>query len=129
MKSPSTSPQAVKFNLNCSRQAHFNGPDIGPGYKNTEPGSIFTILCIYFMVCPPRSAMPSPQGCLKDSAQLAQTDVRILVSFGEHLRTHIKNQTRYDQGPEIHSRPRRMLLFSEAQLAGYLKVWVSAPLK
>ena len=41
------------------------------------------------------------QGCSKDSAQLAQTGVWILVSLGEYLRTHLKDHTRYDRGPEI----------------------------
>ena len=38
------------------------------------------------------------QGYLKDSTQLAQMSVKISVSFGEHLRTHLKDYTRYDQG-------------------------------
>ena len=38
------------------------------------------------------------QGCPKDSAQLAQTGVWILVSLGEYLRTHLKDHTRYDRG-------------------------------
>ena len=41
------------------------------------------------------------QGCPKDSAQLTQTGVWILVSFGEYLRTHLKDHTRYDRGQEI----------------------------
>ena len=39
------------------------------------------------------------QGCPKDSAQLAQTGVWILVLLGEYLRTHLKDHTRYDRGP------------------------------
>ena len=63
------------------------------------------------------------QGCPKDSAQLAQTGVWILVSLGEYLRTHLKDHTRCDQGPEIHGKPRRVSLsFGEAQLAGCLRV-------
>ena len=58
------------------------------------------------------------QGCLKDSTQLAQTGVRMLVSLGEYLRTHLKDHTRYDHGPEIHGKPRRVSLpFGESQLA------------
>ena len=37
------------------------------------------------------------QGCPKDSAQLAQMGVWILVSLGEYLRTNLKDHTRYDQ--------------------------------
>ena len=63
------------------------------------------------------------QGCPKDSAHLAQTGVWILVSLGEYLRTHLTDHTRYDQGPEIHGKPRRVALpFGEAQLAGCLRV-------
>ena len=48
------------------------------------------------------------QGCPKDSAQLAQTGVWILVSLGKYPRTHLKDHTRYDRGPEIHGEPRRV---------------------
>ena len=63
------------------------------------------------------------QGCPKDSAQLAQTGFWILVSLGEYLRTHLKDHTRYDRGPEIHGELRRVSLpVGEAQLAGCLRV-------
>ena len=63
------------------------------------------------------------QGCSKDSAQLAQMNVWILISFGEYLRTHLKDHTRYDQGPKIHGKPKRVSLpVDEAQLAGCLRV-------
>ena len=69
------------------------------------------------------------QGFPNDS-QLAQTGVFILVSFGDYLRTHLKDHTRYDQGPEIHGKPRRVSLpFREAQLAGCLRVQVGGPLE
>ena len=68
------------------------------------------------------------QDCPRDSAQLAQTGVWILVSLGEYLRTHLKDHTRYDRGPEIHGKPRRVSLpFGEAQLAGCLRVQVGGP--
>ena len=70
------------------------------------------------------------QSCPKDSAQLAQTSVWILVSLGEYLRTHLKDHARYDQGPEIHGKPRRVSFpFDEAQLAGCLRVQVGGPLE
>ena len=70
------------------------------------------------------------QGCPKDSAQLAQTGVWILASLGEYLRTHLKDHTRYNRGPEIHNDPRRVsLLFGEAHLAGCLRVQVGGPLE
>ena len=65
------------------------------------------------------------QGCLKDSAQLAQNSVWILASLGEYLRTYLKDHIRYDRGPEIHDEPRRVSLpVGEAQLAGCLRVQV-----
>ena len=71
------------------------------------------------------------QGCPKDSAHLAQTGlVWILVSLGQYLRTHLKDHTRYDRGPEIHDDPRRVSLpVGEAQLAGCLRVQVGGPLE
>ena len=50
------------------------------------------------------------QGCLKDSAQLAQMVVLFSISYGEHLRTHLKDHTGYDQGPEIRGKPRKVSL-------------------
>ena len=70
------------------------------------------------------------QGCPKDSTQLAQTSVWILVSLGKYLRTHLKDHTRYDRGLEIHSKPRRVSLpVGEAQLAGCLTVQVGGLLE
>ena len=70
------------------------------------------------------------QGCPKDSAHLAQTGVWILVSLGDYLRTHLKDHAKYDRGPEIHGKPGRALLpFSEAQLAGCLRVQVGGSLE
>ena len=69
------------------------------------------------------------QGCSNDFAQLAQTGVWILVSLGEYLRTHLKDHTRYDQGPEIHDESTRVSLpFGDAQLAECLRVQVGGPL-
>ena len=63
-------------------------------------------------------------GCTKDSAQLAQTGVWILVSLGEYLRTPLKDHTRYNQGPEIRGEPRRVSLpVGEAELAECLRVY------
>ena len=53
---PNTSPQAVELNPSYSEQVHPNRPGTNLGYKNTEPGCIFTIIRIPFMVCPLRSA-------------------------------------------------------------------------
>ena len=70
------------------------------------------------------------QGCPGDSAQLAQTGVSILVSLDQYLRTHLKNHARYDRGPEIHGKPRRVSLpVGKAQLAGCLRIQVGGPLE
>ena len=56
--------------------------------------------------------------------------LNLSLFFVEHLKTHLKDHTEYDQGPEIHDKPRRVLLLvGEAQPAGCLKVWVSDPLE
>ena len=63
------------------------------------------------------------QGYSKDSAQLAQTGVWILVPLGEYLRTQLKDHTKFDQGPEIYGKPTRVSLpLGEVHLAGCLKV-------
>ena len=70
------------------------------------------------------------QGCPRDSAQLAQTGVWILVSLGDYLRTHLIDHEKYDQGPEIHGKPRRVSLpFDKAQLDGCLRVQVGGLLE
>ena len=70
------------------------------------------------------------QDCPKDSAQLAQTGIWTLVSIGEYLRTHLKDHTRYDRGPEIHGDPKRVsLTVGESQLAGCLRIQVDGPLE
>ena len=76
MESPNTSLQAVEFNSSCLGQAHSNRPGAGPRYKNTEHESIFTVLCITFMVCPSKVQMPNlARLFIKDSMQLAQMGV------------------------------------------------------
>ena len=70
--------------------------------------------------------MPSPARFFKRSRAAGINGVWILVSLDKHLRTHLKDHTRHDQDPEIHSRSTGMLLpVGEAQLAGCLKAWVS----
>ena len=73
--------------------------------------------------------MPSLARLFKRS-RAAGTNRSILISLGKYLRTHLKDHTRYDRGPEIHGEPRRVLLpFGEAQLAGCLRVQVGGPLE
>ena len=74
--------------------------------------------------------MPSLAKLFKRFCTAGRNGCLDLVSFGEHLRTHLKDHTRYDQGPEIHDTPRRVSLpVSKAQLAGCLKVWVDGLLE
>ena len=69
-----TSQQAIELNPSCLGQAHSNSSGTGPGYENTEPGCILTILRVPSIVCPNRSS-PDQQSYLKNSTQLAQTGV------------------------------------------------------
>ena len=71
MKSPNASKQAIEFNPSRSGKANFNRPGTGPGYKNTDPGSIFAVLRVPSIVCPLRSADTKSKIVQKDSAQLA----------------------------------------------------------
>ena len=80
-----------------------------------------------------KAGMPSPARLCK-RFHAASTNRRLdLVSLGgsEYLRTHLKDHTRYDQGPEIHGKPRRVSLpVGEAQRARCLNlVLVSGPLE
>ena len=71
--------------------------------------------------------MPSPARLSKG---FRAADTNVVVSIGEYLRTHLKDHTRYDQGPEIHDEPRRVSFpVGEAQLAGSLRVQVVGPLE
>ena len=51
MKLPNTSLQVVELNPSFSEQACPNRPGTGLGHKNPEPGRIFTVLRIPFIVC------------------------------------------------------------------------------
>ena len=55
MKLPNTSLQVIELNPSCLGQAHSNRPGTGPGYKNMEPESVFTILHIPSTVYPLKS--------------------------------------------------------------------------
>ena len=82
------------------------------------------------MICPFRSADAESGKVVQKIPNMIKTGIWILVSLGEYLRTHLKDHTRYDRGPEIHGEPRRVSLpFSEAQLAGCLRVQVGGLLE
>ena len=132
MELSNTSLCANKLDPSCSGQAHSNRPGTGPGYTNTEPGCNVKVLRVAFIICPLRSA-DAQSGKLFNGFRAADTngplDLKsLLANLRLNLRTHIKNRTRYDQGPRIDGKPKKgSLLVNEAQLAGYLKVRVSGP--
>ena len=130
MESPITSSRAVELYSSCSGQAQPNRPETGPGHKNTEPRSIFTILRIPFIIFSFKSR-DVKSGKIVQKIPRSWHKRRLDLSLTcEYLRTHLKDRTRYDQGQEIHGEPKRVSLpFDEAQLAGCLKIWVSGPLE
>ena len=74
--------------------------------------------------------MPSLARLSKRFRTAGTNGVWILVSLGQYLRTHLTDHARYDRGPEIHGKPRRVSLpVGEAQLAGCLKVQVGGLLE
>ena len=83
------------------------------------------------MICPFRGADAKSDKVVQEILRSwYKRGVWILVSLGEYLRTHVEEHTRYDQGSEIHGKPRRVsLLVGEAQLAGCLRVQVGGPLE
>ena len=77
MESPNTSPKVVEPNPSCLGQAHPIRPGTDPGYKNTEPGNILTMLGVSFMICPLRSA----DGKSGKAVCTAGTNVRLDLSL------------------------------------------------
>ena len=71
------------------------------------------------MICPLRSADAKSGKVVQKFRAAGTNGCQDLSLFGEYLRTHLKDHTRYDQGPEIHGEPRIVSLpVGEAQLAG-----------
>ena len=117
MELPNTSLQVIELNVSLSQQAwHWSRAQKHGAWKHFHS----TLHSICHLSIQKRGCQVW-QSCPKDSMHLGQTGVWILVSLGKYLRTHLKDHTRYDRGPEIHGKPRRVSLpFSEAQLAGCL---------
>ena len=65
MELPNTSLQAIELNPSFLGQAHPNRPSTGPGYKNTKPESILTVLHVPSIVCPLRSMDAKPSKVVK----------------------------------------------------------------
>ena len=126
MEFPNTSLQAIELNLSCLGQAYSDMPAIGPGYKNMEPRSILTVLCVPFIVCPLRSMVPSLARLFKRFCTAGTNGHLELSLFWQAS----EDCTRYDQDPEIHNKPKRVSLpVSKAQVVGCLKVLVGGPLE
>ena len=88
-----------------------------------EVCSQYTVFHLWFFHS--EAPMPSPARLFKRFRAADTNSVWILISFGEHLRTHLKDHARHDQGPKIHGKPRiESFPVGNAQLAGCLKVWV-----
>ena len=85
--------------------------------QNHGAGSIFTIGRFPFVICPFRSADTK-------SGKVVQTTPRSWHKrTSDYLRTHLKDHTRYDRGPKIHCKSRRVSLpVGKNQLAGCLRV-------
>ena len=125
MESPNTSLQAIELNPSCLGQVYSNRPSTGPGYEHTKPGCILTMLRIPSIVCPLKNVDAK-------SGKIVQKIPHNWHKWaaGKHLRTHLKDHTRYNQCLKIYGRPMRVLLpVSKAQLAGCLKVWLSGLLE
>ena len=92
MKLPKTSLQEIKFNPNCLGRARSN-TDTGFGYENTEPGCIFTVLHVPFAICQLRSSDAKLAKLFERFCAAGKKSIWILVSFGEYLKTHLKDHT------------------------------------
>ena len=124
MELPKTNLHAIQLNPSCSGQAHSNRPGTGPEYENYN-----TPCCIYSLSTQKRRCQVQ-QGCLKDSMQLPLNGFLDFSLSWQASEDPLKDHTKYDQGPEIHSKPRRVLLpVGKAQLAGCLRVLVNGPLE
>ena len=123
MESPNTSPQAVEPNPSCSGKPIPTGLTLVPGTKARSLETLSQYSAFHLSFVHSEARMPSLARLSKRYRAPTQTGVWILVSLGQYLRTHLKDHARYDRGPEIHGKPRRVSLpFGEAQLAGCLRV-------
>ena len=120
-------PVFKRVSLNQAAWDKLIPTDLAPvlGKKLGAWKNFYSIPSFIYDLSPQKRERQVRQGCPKDFAQLAQMSVYILVSLGEHLTTDLKDHKRYDQGPDIYGKPRRVSLpVGEAQLAWCLKVWV-----
>ena len=128
-------PTPVRRRLSLTQAARDKpiptGLALVPGTKarSLEAFSQYSVFHLWFVHSEAR--MPS-LARLSKRFRAAGTNGRLDLSLTcpVSLRTHIKDHTRYDLGPDIHDEPRRVSLpVGEAQLAGCLRVQVGGPLE
>ena len=101
MELPNTSPQAVELNQAARGKPIPTGLAPSAAQKHGAWKHFHSIRRSICDLSIQKRRFQDWQGCPKDSAQLEQTGVGILASLGEHLRTHLRNYTRYDwNGPK-----------------------------
>ena len=90
--------------------------------------SQYSAFCLQFIHSEAR--MPSPAKLFKKFRATDPNGCLNLSLSWEHLRTHLKDHTRYDQGTGSSvSQGECSPLVGEDQFSGCLKVWVSGPLE
>ena len=80
-------------------------PVLGTKLQSLEAFSQYSILHLWFVHS--EAWMLSLARLSKRFHSPGTNERWILVSLGKYLRTYLKDHTRYDRGPEIHSEPRR----------------------
>ena len=101
-------------------------PVLGTKVRSLEAFLQYSIFHLWFVHS---EALMLKLAKLSKRFRAAGTNGRLDLSLtGEYLRTHLKDHTRYDRGPEIHGGPRRVSLpVGEAQPAACLRVQVGGP--
>ena len=75
MKSSNTNQQAIELNLSCFGQTYPNRPGTGYWHESSEPGYIFTTLCVPSIACPLDSADAYFARSFGISVQRSQTGI------------------------------------------------------
>ena len=75
------SSQAIALDPGFSKLVHFNRPGTDPGYENTEPGCIFTVLRVPFIIRPPSSVPWFSKRLLNGLVSAQQAEMSVSVRF------------------------------------------------
>ena len=119
MESPKTRRQAIELDPSCSGKAYSNRPGTSDGYESTELGCTLTVtLCFMGNSSTKKRERRVWQDYLIDPRNWRQ-DLNLFWRASENP---LKDHAAYGQGPGIHDKPERSLIFGEAQLAKCLKV-------